>query len=116
MATVLGIVDYVVIGIVMSISASVGIYFRFTGGKQKTTLEFLMADKNMSILPVSFSILATAMSAISILGIPVETYFYGAQKLMREFSNPIAVIIIAYCVLPVYFEINANSVYEVSNF
>lgn len=34
---VLGIVDYIVFGIMLIISASIGIYYRFTGGKQKTT-------------------------------------------------------------------------------
>jgi len=33
----LGIVDYIVFGIMLGISASIGIYYRFTGGKQKTT-------------------------------------------------------------------------------
>lgn len=32
-----GIVDYIVFGIMLIMSASIGIYYRFTGGKQKTT-------------------------------------------------------------------------------
>lgn len=32
-----GIVDYIVFGIMLVMSASIGIYYRFTGGKQKTT-------------------------------------------------------------------------------
>ena len=31
-----GKVDYVIFGIVLAISASIGIYYRFTGGRQKT--------------------------------------------------------------------------------
>lgn len=31
-----GVWDYVVIAIVLLISASIGVYYRFTGGKQKT--------------------------------------------------------------------------------
>jgi len=33
----LGVVDYVVFGIMLIMSASIGVYYRFTGGKQKTT-------------------------------------------------------------------------------
>jgi sodium-coupled monocarboxylate transporter 8/12 len=29
--------DYVVLGVMLVISASIGVYYRFTGGKQKTT-------------------------------------------------------------------------------
>jgi hypothetical protein len=32
-----GIVDYIVFAIMLVMSASIGIYYRFTGGKQKTT-------------------------------------------------------------------------------
>jgi sodium-coupled monocarboxylate transporter 8/12 len=28
--------DYVVLGVMLIISASIGVYYRFTGGKQKT--------------------------------------------------------------------------------
>ena len=35
-ASTLQSLDYVVIGMVMSISVGIGIYYRFTGGKQKT--------------------------------------------------------------------------------
>jgi hypothetical protein len=29
--------DYVVLGVMLVISAGIGVYYRFTGGKQKTT-------------------------------------------------------------------------------
>lgn len=32
-----GNIDYIVFAIMLTISASIGIYYRFTGGKQKTT-------------------------------------------------------------------------------
>lgn len=32
-----GIIDYIVFGIMLCLSASIGIYYRFTGGQQKTT-------------------------------------------------------------------------------
>jgi len=60
--------DYVVFGGVLAISASIGIYYGCTGGKQKTTSEFLMADRKMHLLPVTLSLLASFMSAITLLG------------------------------------------------
>ncbi|KAK2148112.1 hypothetical protein LSH36_515g02001 [Paralvinella palmiformis] len=59
--------DYVVFGGVLAISASIGIYYGCTGGKQKTTSEFLMADRKMHLLPVTLSLLASFMSAITLL-------------------------------------------------
>jgi hypothetical protein len=35
--TTLGVVDYVVFAAMLLLSASIGVYYRCTGGKQKTT-------------------------------------------------------------------------------
>jgi len=50
--------DYLVMGIMLLLSAGIGFYYAFTGGKQKTTREYLMADQNMHWFPVSCSLLA----------------------------------------------------------
>ena len=36
---VLGVTDYIVLAIMLLISSLIGIYYRFTGGKQKTRLD-----------------------------------------------------------------------------
>ncbi|XP_054709989.1 putative sodium-dependent multivitamin transporter [Uloborus diversus] len=108
----LGIADYVVIAAMLAVSASVGLWFRFTGGRQKTTQEFLMAGKNMSIWPVAFSLMATYMSAISVLGLPAETYLYGTQFLMWMVGSPIGGLIAAYGFLPVFFDMEVSTAYE----
>ena len=41
--------DYVVFGVVLVVSASIGVYYGCTGGKQSTTREFLMADRSMQV-------------------------------------------------------------------
>lgn len=46
-----------------------GLFYRFTGGQQKTSSEYLLADGNMSVLPVAFSLMASFMSAITLLGV-----------------------------------------------
>ena len=33
----LGVTDYILLSVVLLISASIGIYYRFSGGRQKTT-------------------------------------------------------------------------------
>lgn len=50
--------DYLVLAVVLTLSAAIGFYYAFTGGKQRTTKEYLFADKNMHWLPVSCSLLA----------------------------------------------------------
>ena len=67
-----GAADYVVFAAMLAVSAVIGIYYAFAGGKQSTTSEFLMGDRSMSVLPVAMSLMASFLSGISLLGIPVE--------------------------------------------
>lgn len=50
--------DYLVVGIIIGLSAVVGFYYAFTGGKQKTTKEYLFADKQMHWFPVAASLIS----------------------------------------------------------
>ncbi|ENN73470.1 hypothetical protein HUJ04_004297 [Dendroctonus ponderosae] len=107
-----GVWDYVVVAIVLLISASIGVYYRFTGGKQKTVQEYLLADKNMSIAPVAFSLMASFMSAITLLGVSSENYTYGFQFIIINISYGIFTPIAAYLYLPIFFKLQATSAYE----
>ncbi|KAJ3656767.1 hypothetical protein Zmor_015816 [Zophobas morio] len=104
--------DYVVLVIVLLISASIGVYYRFTGGKQKTMQEYLLADKNMSIIPVAFSLMASFMSAITLLGVSSENYTFGIQFIVINISYGIFTPVAAYLYLPVFFKLQATSAYE----
>ncbi|KAL1512458.1 hypothetical protein ABEB36_002045 [Hypothenemus hampei] len=107
-----GIWDYVVVGLVLLTSASIGVYYRFTGGKQRTNQEYLLADRNMSITPVAFSLMASFMSAITLLGVSSENYTYGFQFIIINISYGIFTPVAAYLYLPVFFNLQATSAYE----
>ncbi|XP_055377494.1 putative sodium-dependent multivitamin transporter isoform X2 [Condylostylus longicornis] len=104
--------DYVVFSLVLVISAGIGVYFRLTGGKQKTTKEYLLADKSMSTLPVAFSLMASFMSAITLLGVSTENYQFGTMFVIINISYIISTPIAAYLFLPVFYRMNTTSVYE----
>lgn len=107
-----GIWDYVIIVIVLLISSCIGIYYRFTGGKQKTMQEYLLADKNMGITPVAFSLMASFMSAITLLGVSSENYTYGFQFIIINISYGIFTPVAAYLYLPIFFKLQTTSAYE----
>ncbi|XP_015913588.2 putative sodium-dependent multivitamin transporter [Parasteatoda tepidariorum] len=108
----LGIWDYTMFSLMLIISAAIGVYFRFSGNKQKTTDEYLLAGKDMPILPVAFSIMASFMSATTIIGTPMEVYYFGIQLAYVCVSYIIGMTISAYTTLPVYFEMGASTIYE----
>lgn len=104
--------DYVVLIGILIISAVIGIYYRYTGGKQKTTKEYLLADGSMSAFPVSFSLMASLMSAISLLGVSNESYQFGTMFCVINVSYIISTPIAAYLYLPVFHKMQTTSVYE----
>ena len=106
--------DYVVLAIVLAISASIGVYHAFTGGRQSTTEEFLMADRNMNPIPVSLSLVASFISAITVLGTPAEVYISGSMYWIYGFAYVGVGLLTAIFFLPIFFAVGATSANEVS--
>lgn len=102
--------DYVVFGAMLSVSAIIGIYYGFRG--QKTTKELLMGGKSMSVFPVSMSVLASFMSAITLLGTPSEMYTYGTQYFIIIFGYCLLIPSAVYFYLPLFYKLEFTSVYE----
>ncbi|CAH2105669.1 unnamed protein product [Euphydryas editha] len=110
--TIFQVWDYVIMTATMIASVAIGLYFRFSGGKQKTNDEYLLADRNMSIFPVAVSLMASFMSAITLLGVSAENYYYGMQFAVINISYGIATPIAANLYLPVFFGLQKTSTYE----
>ena len=67
----------------------------------------------MSIIPVAFSLMASFMSAITLLGVSSENYTFGIQFIVINISYGIFTPVAAYLYLPVFFKLQATSAYEV---
>lgn len=67
----------------------------------------------MSITPVAFSLMASFMSAITLLGVSGENYTYGFQFIVINLAYGLFTPIAAYLYLPVFFRLQTTSVYEV---
>lgn len=107
-----GTVDYVIFVVLLVASAGIGLYYAFSGGRQRTTQEFLLADRNMRCLPVSLSLLATFQSAVAILGAPSEIYTHGTQYWFLGCSYFLGLLIPAHIFIPVFYRLRVSSAYE----
>ncbi len=105
--------DYVIFSLFLAISASIGIYHAACGGRQKTTHEYLIANRGMSAIPVGMSIVATFMSAITVLGTPAEFYNFGTMFWWFGLAYTIVSLLVAYVYMPVFYKLEITSVYEV---
>ncbi|XP_077515823.1 sodium-coupled monocarboxylate transporter 1-like [Amblyomma americanum] len=105
--------DYLVFGGMLCVSASIGIYYAVMGvRKRATTDDFLMGGRSMSVFPVALSILASFMSAITLLGTASEMYIYGTQYLFIIFSYCLVIPATAYLYMPVFYSLQVTSAYE----
>lgn len=106
-------VDYVIFAVLLAASMAIGLYHAFTGGRQRTTQEFLMADRSMSCLPVSLSLIASFQSAVAIIGVPAEIYSNGTQYWFIGCAYILGLLIPAHVFIPVLYRLRLSSAYQV---
>lgn len=73
-----------------------------------------MAERSMMSIPIAISVLASYLSAITILGVPSEVYIYGVQYWMVIWCYFITIPVTALVYLPVFHGLGVTSAYEVS--
>ena len=74
--------DYVVLAAFLAVSLAIGVYHSLSGGRQRSTDEFIMANRRLSVVPTALSMFVSFQSAISVLGLTAEMYLYGSQLLV----------------------------------
>lgn len=67
--------DYLVFSISLAMGLMVGIVFLVTGGKQKTTDEYLLGGRDLGPVTVGASMLASILNAVFLLGGVAEVYY-----------------------------------------
>lgn len=68
----------------------------------------------MSVIPVAFSLMASFISAITLLGVTAEIYTFGTQFVLINISYIIGTPIAAFIFLPVFYKLKLTSIYEVN--
>ncbi|XP_072046521.1 sodium-coupled monocarboxylate transporter 1-like, partial [Amphiura filiformis] len=104
--------DYVILTLMLLISTAIGIYHAFSGGRQKTTSEFLLADRTVHPIVSALSQVASFISGITMLGTPAETYIYGSMYWLYGFSMIITGFITSCLFIPVFMRLEITSIYE----
>lgn len=106
------VADYVIFAVLLAASMGIGLYHALSGGRQRTTQEFLMADRSMSCLPVSLSLIASFQSAVAIIGVPAEIYTHGTQYWFIGCAYILGLLIPAHVFIPVLYRLRLSSAYQ----
>ena len=105
--------DYVVVGLVLLLSVSIGIFFRCFDRKKKSVDDFLLAEKGVSFFPIAVSLFMSGTAGVSVLGDPVEVYRYGAVYWVTGVGYVLAMPIIAHLFAVLYHLMELNTAYQV---
>jgi len=108
--TFFGVANYTVFGAMLLVSAAIGVFFCWRG--QKSTEEYLMASRSMGTIPMTLSLVASFMSAITLLGTPAELYVSGTQYVALVLSYPLVMGATAHMFLPVFDRLQVATSYQ----
>ncbi|XP_060079801.1 sodium-coupled monocarboxylate transporter 1-like [Ylistrum balloti] len=104
--------DYIILVITLGVTLCVGLYNSFKGGRRKTTTEYLVGSRNMSVLPVALSLMVSYESGIMMLGVPAEVYIYGMQWFLSNIGHFFADLLNLYIFVPPLKKLQITSIYE----
>ncbi|PBC25900.1 Sodium-coupled monocarboxylate transporter [Apis cerana cerana] len=108
-----GIIDCAVFAGMLAISAVVGVYQAYKSRKNENAVrEYLVGGQNMSIFPITMSLIASYISGITILGFPAEMYVYGTQLWCVVIADSFVSLTMAVVYLPVFYGLGITSSYE----
>jgi len=107
-------VDYIIFGGTLLVSTFIGFYYAFKDRKITDTKLFLLAGGKMNFGPVSMSLLASFMSAITLLGTPAEMYNFGTMYMWIGLSYAGAIAMAAHIYVPIFYQLKLTSCYEVN--
>ncbi|KAL7298032.1 hypothetical protein TKK_0009039 [Trichogramma kaykai] len=106
-------IDGVVFTGMLGVSALVGVYQAYKSRKNPEAVkEYLVGGQNMSIFPISMSLIASYISGIAILGLPAEMYVYGTQLWCIVIADCFVSLTMALVYLPVFYGLQITSSYE----
>ncbi|KAH8359927.1 hypothetical protein KR093_009582, partial [Drosophila rubida] len=103
--------DYVAIVAMFLLCIFIGIYFGFMK-KSVSENDYMLGGRRMPIIPIAFSLVASFISGITLLGLPTEVYSYGIQYLYVAFGVIGMGFIMGIFYLPVFHDLNITSTYE----
>ncbi|XP_025094623.1 sodium-coupled monocarboxylate transporter 1-like [Pomacea canaliculata] len=104
--------DYVVIAALMVVSVGIGIFFAVYRGGQKTKVEYLLGNRQMSMIPVCLSMFITFQSAISLIGAPADVFNTGTMYMFLGCGLGLAYIVGVFTVVLLIYPLHITSVYE----
>ncbi|VDI28190.1 Hypothetical predicted protein [Mytilus galloprovincialis] len=109
-STLFHVADYVVFGLTLLVSATIGLFYAIKDRNSNNEKEFLLAGRNLSVFPVTLSLLSSFISAITLLGTPAEVYKYNTMYWLISIGFVMAATASAHIFIPVFYNLGVTTV------
>jgi SSS family transporter len=103
-------VDWAVVALYFVLLAGTGWVFSLR--KVRSDREYFLGERNAPVWAVAVSILATALSAATFIGAPMESYTGDLTYISTSIGPIVAAFVIAAFFVPVYYRFNVTTVYQ----
>ncbi|XP_038077160.1 sodium-coupled monocarboxylate transporter 2-like [Patiria miniata] len=103
--------DYIVCGGMLLASLAIGLYYGLSGDRQRTSSEYILANRQMSFLPATLSLIASFSSGISVQGIPADVYYHGPMLIWFMLPMTLGAVLSMLFFMPMYYRLGMTSVY-----
>ncbi|RUS68650.1 hypothetical protein EGW08_023588, partial [Elysia chlorotica] len=105
-------VDMGVFAFSLVVPTLVGIYQAWRSSLNMSFEDYMLAKGRMGCVPVGCSLVASFLSAITILGGPVEVYYHNTMNAWVGFAFVMVCALCSQIFLPVFYELRVKSVYQ----
>jgi Na+/proline symporter len=102
-------IDWIVLSVTIGFIVTIGVY---KNRKSQSLSSYLLSDKKLNWRAVAISIIATQASAITFLSMPGQAYSDGLGFIQIYFGLPLAMLVLAYIIMPLYKRLNIYTAYE----
>ncbi|XP_046352930.2 sodium-coupled monocarboxylate transporter 2-like [Haliotis rufescens] len=107
-----GLADYGVTSAMLVVSAAVGIFYVIKDRNRGTMTEYVLGGRHMHYIPVSMSLMVTFISALSLLGAPVEVYRSNTMMIWLPVAAVAGVLVAGRIFIPFFYQLNINNVFK----
>ena len=107
--------DYLVFSAVLVVTACIGL-IAAVKHRKATAEQLLTGNRKLPLLPVALSLSVSFMSAITVLGIPAETYLNSSEYWLIGLGYIPASLITCFLIMPVIYKLKITSGYQVCHF
>uniref|UniRef100_H2YU25 Sodium-coupled monocarboxylate transporter 2 n=1 Tax=Ciona savignyi TaxID=51511 RepID=H2YU25_CIOSA len=107
-----GTFDLVIFSASLIFSVLVGLYYAYKDRTNDSVNNYYFGGRKMSPIPIGLSMSVTFISALTIIGLPAEVYWYGLVNVWHSTKLFLPAILSYLYIIPLYHRLQISTVYE----